>query len=488
MKPMDLHQVLDCAFHPKSVAIVGVSKDSDKLGTRHLRMMMEYGYQGRIYPVHPKEDEIMGLTCYKSVKDIPEPVDRVLITVPTPLVPEVIKDSIANGAKVVQICSAGFGEMGDEGKRLEEQIVAMARSGGIRLIGPNCIGTYCPKGKLNFSHNASREEGNIAVVSQSGGLAGDFILRGNMVGLTYSKVISIGNSIDLDACDFLEYLIQDEDTSIIAFYIESVRNGSRFMRLLKEATKVKPVIILKGGRTEEGHHSVASHTGNLAGNYAVWQALFKQTGAVEVLSLEEMLMTLVAFRYLGDCEPGGVALVGNGGGATVLAVDQIAEVGLPLSVLSDESINRLKSLDIPGGIGRGNPMDLPSLRLAARNGQLFGDILEVYQGDRDVSYIIFHFNLLSYMNHDNPLGRLQQMMDQIDRLDLSRKGVAAVLRSHGEEETENIRRKLAAYVAKKQVPVFSTIEQALMSIGKINRFQLKRKGHVVKMGGAVHVD
>jgi acetyl-CoA synthetase (ADP-forming) len=460
-----IRESLDAAFKPEAIAIIGASNNMSKLGASDLRRLIEFGYKGRIYPVNPKEDIVQGYKAFKSVLDIPEPVDRAVIILPTKYVPDAVKECAEKGIKVVQIYSAGFGEFGDEGKALEREMLATAQRYEMRIIGPNCIGTYCPAGGLSFTKSKQPVHGSIAFISQSGGIAHDIVSHGSIQGIYYSKVISVGNCIDLDHSDFVEYLAQDPETKAIGMYVESIKDGKRFMDVLKRTTLHKPVVILKGGRTESGIQSVASHTGNLAGNYNIWEALFEQTGAIAVKSLEEMITALNCIQNLRNNPNGNIALVGNGGGATVLATDVCEEVGLGFAQLSDRSVEKLHEMQVAESGRNVNPVDLPARELTAEEGKRFINILETFVKDGNVPYLVFHINLIPLSNNMNLQEILRKMFEPLDFINQTNTNVIGVLRTDGDSEL--IKTKLEAsrfFLQPKGIPVFSTIEQALFGI------------------------
>jgi acyl-CoA synthetase (NDP forming) len=366
-------QDLDCIFNPQSVAFVGVSTEKadraqqtgerhvDVGGTRFLRFLLDYGFKGKIYPVNPKGGEILGLKVYPNIKDVPEPVDYVICSVSAPQVPQLVKDCIAKGVKTVHIYSGGFSETGTEqGKRLEEEISSLARQSGIHIIGPNCMGVYYPRAGLSIIPDFSKESGSASLICQSGGNSVYLVREGARRGIKFSKVISYGNACDVDETDLLEYLAQDSDTKIIAAYIEGVKDGQRFHRVLKEAAKAKPVIVLKGGVTEAGERAAASHTGALAGSTELWVSLLHQMGAIRVCGLEELIDMVVTFTYLPVPSGRRTAVLGIGGGTTVLASDDCTSAGLEVPRLPAEIQNSLRSYVKWGGTGTSlnNPVDL----------------------------------------------------------------------------------------------------------------------------------
>ena len=272
---------LEEIFNPKSVAVVGASS-SMKFGSFFLNSLKGFGFEGDLYPVNPKESEIMGLKSYPSVKEIPGDVDLVGISVPAKYVPGVMMDCKEKGVKAVEIFSSGFSELNEDGIALDEELVSIARDGSFRIIGPNCFGIYCPSSKLTLlpGYDFSKESGPVAFIGQSGGYSADLCVRAKGWGINFSKVISYGNASDLNETDFMEYFLNDPETKIITAYIEGIKD-KRFVEVLRDVTKEKPVIIWKGGLTKSGARAVSSHTGSLGGQENLWKAVFRQTGAIQ---------------------------------------------------------------------------------------------------------------------------------------------------------------------------------------------------------------
>ncbi|MFC1944916.1 CoA-binding protein [Chloroflexota bacterium] len=323
---------LDYLFRPGSIALIGITTDPGNPRQEwFLVPLFDAGFDGPIYLVNPRGGEIMGLPVYPDMRAIPGPVDYAIISTPADLCPQVLRDCGAKGVKVAIIYSAGFGETGSEGgNRLQDQLAEIAASGDIRLMGPNCMGVYCPEGKLSFISDFPTESGPVSFLCQSGGNTIEAVMQSAQRGVRFSKVVSYGDACDLNECDFLEYYLNDPDTGIIALYIEGVREGKRFLELLKKAAKVKPVIALKGGIGEAGSRTTASHTGSLSGSSAVWDALMRQYGIVQARSLEELSDLLVTFSLLPVPRSRTTVIVGMGGGASVLAADHCETAGLSL--------------------------------------------------------------------------------------------------------------------------------------------------------------
>jgi acyl-CoA synthetase (NDP forming) len=381
---------IDYIFHPRSVAVVGPSPQLGLagMGASFVLALQDIGFEGGLYPVNPKHQDVLGLKCYPSLLDIPGPVDHVIFSVPVRAVLDVVDDCVAKGVRSMHFFTAGFSETGEEeGAELERQVVQRARQAGIRVIGPNCIGLYCPAGKISFGPGSPRTPGPVAFMSQSGGNAADLLTTASPRGIRFSKVISYGNAADLNESDFLEYLSEDPDTEIIAAYIEGVKDGRRFFRAMRRASGRKPVIVLKGGRTESGSRAVFSHTASLAGSQAVFNALVRQVGAVAVNSVDELVDMLIIFRFFERPPVGrGVGIVGGGGGFSVFAADEVDEAGLKAPALSPRVQEELRRFTPVAGSSVRNPVDTMAVMEPAK----LIDTLRLVASDEAVDVILGH--------------------------------------------------------------------------------------------------
>ena len=354
---------LDAIFYPRSIAIAGVSTRSGHSrlgGNGYLHAMLECGYKGKLYPVNPKGGEIRGLTVYPSVRDIPEPVDFVISAVPASGALQLIQDCAANGVKAVHFFTSGFSELGKpEGIELERQVLAIAHEHGIRIVGPNCMGVYCPGSGVSFLADFSKESGKVGAICQSGGNAIYVAREAARRGVRFSKVVSYGNASDVNESDLMEYMADDPETGIIMAYIEGVKEGPRFKKALERAASRKPVIILKVGVTESGARAAASHTGSLAGADRVWDGLLSQVNAVRVDTIEEWIDMAVTFSFFPEPIGNNVALLGLGGGATVLAGDEASKEGMVVPGLPAQLRESTAGLlGTEAGTIIDNPMDL----------------------------------------------------------------------------------------------------------------------------------
>ncbi|UCC16796.1 MAG: CoA-binding protein [Dehalococcoidales bacterium] len=353
---------LDYIFHPETIAVAGVSNDTKGIGiaNSYIKRFEAAGFKGNIYAVNPSGGEALGRKIYPSLKDIPEHIDFVVSAIPARHTPQLISDCAEKGVKLLHLFTAGFSELGnEEGKALESEILSIAQQSGIRMTGPNGMGIYCPKTGLTFDEGFTRKSGNVGWIAQSG-RNGTYVVRdASMRGVYFSKAISYGNAADLNECDFIEYFRDDPDTEIIAAYIEGVKDGKKFFKVLKEAASVKPVVIFKAGNTEAGSRGAASHTASIAGSSIVWSAALKQAGAVQVHSLEELVDMLLLFNFLSPPTGRNISIVGFGGGAGIQASDACTDQGMTVPLSPQELQDKLA--EICGGQAGSifkNPFDL----------------------------------------------------------------------------------------------------------------------------------
>ncbi len=355
---------LDPIFHPKSIALIGASNKAGKIGRLLTGRFIEMEFKD-LYPVNPRESEVMGVRAYGNIGDIPGPVDMAIVLTPTAAAKAAVEGCVSKGVRTIVITTSGFGETGDKGKGLEQEMVRLARRTGSRIIGPNCIGIHCPSSRLPFPTGGGRITGSVGLVSQSGFFA-DFlthIVNGNGIG--FSKAVSCGNECDLSVTDFLEYLGEDPDTRTIVAYIEGIKDGRRFYALAKEISKRKPIILWKGGNTEAGARVAASHTGALAGSRKVWDGALRQAGIVSVGSFEEMLDCLYAFHLQPVPAGPRVGIVSGPGGMAVSSTDLCVELGLEVPQFSAFTLERLRETLALAGTTAGNPVDLGFISLVA---------------------------------------------------------------------------------------------------------------------------
>ncbi len=376
---------LDRIFHPRSVALLGASNKHGKIGRVFMERFLGMGFQ-RLYPVNPGESEILGVKAYRALADIPEPVDLAIVATPTDSVLAAVKECASKKVEAIVIVTSGFGETGAKGKELEQQLVRIARKGGARVIGPNCVGIYCPSSRLPFFQVSDKESGSVGVVSQSGFFADFLTLTVTGNGIAFSKAISCGNESDLNAIDFLEYLGEDPQTETIVSYVEGIRDGRRFYHISKEISKKKPIILWKGGRTEAGARAAISHTGALTGSNRVWEGVLKQAGIISVSSFEEALDCLYAFHLQPLPKGRRVGIISGPGGMAVGTTDRCLELGLEVPPFSIRTIERLRKALPPVGGSINNPVDLSLASYVAPT--MHRDVVRIVAEDEGIDMLL----------------------------------------------------------------------------------------------------
>ena len=358
---MSWDPAFESAFHPKVVAIVGISAKARLTspgGTGFLNTYQKMGFTGKIYLVNVNATEILGYKAYPSVSAIPEPVDLVIITAPAKAAPEILEDCIAANVKNVHLFTAGFEETGlEEGKELGKRVREIALRGGIRLIGPNCMGLYVPASRIGYLHVPPVKAARYPSFFRAAATAIGFPSTGPTTASISAKASATAMAMSSTARIFWNTFPLTPETGIICMYLEGVRDGRRLLRLVREINPQKPVIIWKGGLTEAGSRAASSHTGSLVGQAAVWQALFAQTGAVQVSSLEEMAETTMTFLCLKKPAGKRVGVIGMGGGVSVYAADACGREGLELPALSQHTRDELKTFISEAGGSTKNPVD-----------------------------------------------------------------------------------------------------------------------------------
>jgi len=457
-------------FFPRSIAVVGASPNKFKAGTAYVRALLSADYRGKIYPVTSSGGQVLGLKAYPKVSDIPGEVDYVIISVPAQAVPEVLDDCAIKGVKVVQLFTAGFIELGDEGgRRLEQQVVARARQGGFRVIGPNCLGISHPAHGMPLGPSTlMAESGTVGLISQSGGHATKLISQGIARGIGFSKAVSLGNACDLDIADFLEYLAADPETSTIGAYIEGIKDGQRWLKVASEAARLKPLVIWKGGSTEGGAKAAGSHTGALASADAIWAAAIKQARAVRVDNGDEWADVLLGFQHLPRYLGGGVAIIAGltdgGGGDSVLAADSLLGAGLPVPNFTKETLAGLGKLLPRAGSIFSNPLDVSQ---AGGRAELHQKAYRLAAADPGIELIL----IIAYVDEivrSLPAGSLESMIDLWTRLKVEQPKPVVLVLPPGLAEPERLKTQLK--LSRAGIPVLPSLPRAAQSLAKIARY------------------
>lgn len=350
--------MLEPFFNPRGVAVIGASGDPHKLGYGVVRNLGEYGYRGSIYPVNPNARKILGYPCYASIEEVPDPVDLAVVIVPAPSVVDVIDRCGRRGIRHAIVPSGGFGETGPEGRARERALAETARKYGMRIIGPNCIGTIDTHTPVSTTFvSGMPQPGDIGFVSQSGAICAVVIDWARGAGVGFSRIVSLGNQVDVNETEMLAALAADTQTHVITAYVEGLSDGRAFLRTAAEATRRKPVVVLKGGHGESGARAIASHTGALAGNSEVYDAAFRDTGVLRAATMEELFDWARALAWQPLPQQNRVAVLTNAGGPAILAVDAMEAVGLRLAPLTDATRDFLR-LRLPTAGSVANPVDV----------------------------------------------------------------------------------------------------------------------------------
>jgi len=463
-------------FNPRNVAIIGASPQ-DLATTAQMKTKI----RDRLYLVNPKYTEVCGKKCYASILDVEADIDYVIIGIAAAALPKVLEECIRKGVKVAQIFTAGFSETGLPERIEQEQALKRLAAGRIRLIGPNCFGVYCPKAGLSIVPEAPQEEGHIGVVAQSGSFAESFSYFAATKNLRFSKVISYGNAADLDGADFLEYLADDPETKMIAFYIEGTRDAGRLKAALARAAAKKPVIAIKGGMTEQGMRAAASHTASLAGTPDIWRALFRQTGALQVESFDEMVNTLMALDTSPLPAGRAMALITNSGGFSVIQTDLCMKAGIGVPRFSPETVEALRALVPAAGTSIGNPLDAWPIYYNIGPSGNIADIIGVVAADRNIHTLVFQFDQFRYLRRvmgagiDAHMQRLTALMVEGCERARAKEGkpvlVTVSLDPYLEDEQDRHCNLLLkqAFTAK-GFPVYASLDGAVKAVAHLCRY------------------
>ncbi|WP_202320634.1 acetate--CoA ligase family protein, partial [Archaeoglobus neptunius] len=411
-------------FDAESVAVIGASRSTLKPGGRVVSNLKNLGFGGKIYPVNPNADEILGFKCYPSVKSIPDSVDIAVVAVPSRNAGDVVRECAEKGVRGIIVLSAGFAEGWEEGKELEREIVEIARESGMRIIGPNTMGILDPESGLTsfFSIIRRIKSGNIGVLAQSGAVANFIILPLWHIG--FSRIIAIGNKCDVNEVEGLRYLIQDDKTDVIAVYLEGFTNGRKLYEVMRSSNK--PIVVLKSGRTEAGKRSAMSHTASISTSEEIFEAACKQAGVAKVYDFEQLVDTVKALSLQPLPEGDRVGVIQPSGAECVMSADAVVENGLRLAKYSENTVERIYEF-APEWHSINNPLDL--YPIAEKSGdRVFNEILKIFAEDENIDAIVAGVFIPSLMTlgfdfswlkkYDKPV--LFTMKDDIEELRTAR--------------------------------------------------------------------
>jgi acetyltransferase len=373
-------------FYPKSIAVVGASKDPTKRGFRSIQKLIDDGFPGKIYPVNPREVSILGRVAYPTLAHVPDTIDLALICTPARTLPDVIAQCGAKGVKGAVVLAGGFAEAGEEGAELQARMVEQAVRSGVRIIGPNTSGIFNTHAQANIVGFSDLKRGGIALVSQSGNMALSLVTEAQANGhVGLSIYVGIGNESDIQFHEYLEFLRADENTQAIIAYIEGLKDGRAFLEGLRRVTREKPVVIYKSGRTNAGRKSAQSHTGALAGNYAVSEGVLKQAGAVLARKSDEILSLAETLSLLPPMAGRRVAVLADGGGHATIAADALSERNLQIATLNEATKARLSAM-LPSSATVANPVDVAGG--TDSNPALFAECAAILMADPEVDALL----------------------------------------------------------------------------------------------------
>ncbi len=481
------YEVFERIFNPRTLAVIGVSKEGFGFGRGILLSLQAIGFSGELYPVNPSGGEVSGLKLYSSVEEIPGTIDFAIIAVPAKHVPAALESCRKKGAAGAEILSSGFGEAGTpEGDELDRQIRAVAAK-GIRIIGPNCFGIYCPKSGLTMlpGPDLSRETGHVAFLSQSGGLSIDFAYLGKWRGIRFSKMLSFGNGCDLRETEMLEYLRHDPETKIICLYMEGVKEGRDFIQVLRKTAMKKPVIIMKGGLSDSGSRAVSSHTASMGGSKKIWESVLRQCNVLQVHDLHEMADAALAFSMLPLQEYKGMSVIGGGGALGINAADLAEPLGLSVPPLSQDLQEKIRPLLPQPGSSPTNPIDIANPFVPPQ--PLEKSMIHASK-DKNIHIHVMIQLLDSYKSMATNLGvkHVRDVVPVDGLVDACKnavieggKPVVMILPNYKQEiealGVEEVIREARAKFLKEGIPVFKRLKDGLKAIAAVSQYEMRRQ-------------
>lgn len=459
---------LDRAFNPKVIAVVGDKKITDYMWLKSVK-----DAKAKVYSVQIDENEIpgikeMGYENYPSVSAIPEQVDYAIVAVPRPVAPFIVADCIKANVGAASLFTSGFAETGEEqGIELQDKLIQMTSEADFNLVGPNCMCLY--HGKVGIRNSADQwigEGGNIGFMSNSGTHATNFVIRARSNGLFPAKSISMGNSISIDQGDWLEYLGEDPDIEVIGMYIEGTRDGRKFFEALRKVAARKPVVIWKGGQTAEGARAAASHTGHLASDMALWDAMIRQTGAIRVDTQDEFMDAMKALIRMKPFTGNRMGIIAQTGGQSVLVSDAFGREGLTVPGLTEESYEILKPIVTVVGGSYKNPLDVSGSLTSLERGR---EMLDTLAKDPNTDIIVIEASIGFIARRLERQGQgLDQLIDMFAEFQESTDKPFGVIATWNQDEA-----KLAEFrlkVAEREIAVFPSFQDASLAIRRVRDY------------------
>ena len=457
--------MFDDLFSPASIAIIGASMDENKIGNVILRNLISSGFSGRIYPVNPSYSEIMDLKCYPSVKDIGDPTSIAVIVLPAHVVPQTVEDCISAGVKFLIIISGGFAETGLEGKKLSDRILSLIRNSGTRLIGPNTVGLYLPYSNINttltsYSRVSFPPPGNIGFISQSGALGLLTMDAISEYGIGISAFINLGNRLDVDETEFLDFFESDSRTGSVAIYMESVADGRSFYERIRRFNSRKPLVILKAGRTEQSAMAASLHTGAMASNDSIFNGMLSQAGSVRAYDETELIDYARVLAYSKQMTGNRIAVLTTAGGVGVISTDYISDSRsikpLQMARLSENTKDQIRKVIVPYGSAQ-NPIDLTA------DGSVndYDRVLEILMRDDDVDAVLVY------------------ALSQTPKMDI---GVVDVVEKHVKAGKPivvgvlgyKIAKQLLVEFERRKIPAYPSVHRSVKSLGALYEYSAFR--------------
>ncbi|CAB3288955.1 Acetate--CoA ligase [ADP-forming] [Methanocaldococcus lauensis] len=442
-------------FYPKSVAVIGASKIEGKVGYAIMKNLKDFN--GKVYPINPKYDEIFGMKCYKSVLDIDDEIDLAVIVVPNIVVPKVLEECGKKGVKGAVIITAGFSEVGNY--ELEKKIKEIAKRYNIRVIGPNCLGIMNTQINLNATFaKIFPPKGHISIISQSGAVLNAILDIAPLLNIGFSKVVSIGNKVDIQESDLLEYFKDDEDTKLVVLYIEGLKD-KRFLKVAKELSKKKPIIALKSGRTEMGKKAAKSHTGSLAGEDVVYEAAFKESGIIRAYTFEELVDLIHLFSTQPVIDSNDIGIITNAGGFGVLAADSCVDYNMKLPNFEDTTVDKLKDI-LPPSANISNPLDI----IGDATPERYKKVIEVLSEDKNIKGLLV---ILTPQEMTKPL-EVAKSIVEVRNTHRSLKNKPLITSFVGGVSVKGAK----SYLRKNGIPAYLTPENGVKALYKLYKYSL----------------
>jgi len=451
-------------FHPESIAIVGVPRKDYRFGgLSFMDKLLKAGYPGRLYPINPKAEEILGFKVYPNLSSLPEVPDLAMVSVTAQQTIGVLEECGRLGLRHIHILSSGYNEIGTpEGLELEARLKAVAKEYGLLVIGPNCMGPYCPASGLTAWGAIPGINGPLGVISQSGGLVQRLTEYTASLGLGTAKAVSIGNATVLNAMDYLEYMAEDEAVKVIGMYLEGIPDGRRLMTMVREVNRKKPIVFWKGGATEVGAATVSSHTGAMAGHGWLWDYFYRQTGVVHVRTMDEWVDALMALAWLPAPQGKGVFLMGGGGGNSVANGDFCIEEGLEVPALSEATMAGLRRSVPQVGSIIGNPLDM---WLIFMNAAHMVEVLEMGYQDPAVDMIVVDTLIVRKSFHmPEQADPYPETIEYLRENGLKKPTVFTVDSEGGDPELAARGAALRAEFGRAHVPAYPTFQRAARAL------------------------